>query len=1135
LVEEVGEDWVAVFNEAQSNDGYLLDFLPIRKKGRVDIATVLPENADNRLVNCRTVIEALQHQGRLSAEEYANALEEIGSEGQVIPSATIPRKGSELHCRGILPELLADANLLPLACEQFSMYVERSEIDRIRAELWEHEQRQAAARWLESLIDRIRKGIDQRTYEIIPYSSRGDEQAEEESHKSPDARCLETLMRFEPGADDAVWADDRFLNSFFFRGKAPIIGVNEIMKALVCRGPLSVGEYYQCMHKLRAGNVRFIPLEKGEILHHLLQAKIDKNEVIETRELAVLRRYVASCLLQGDMLQRPPMPEGSPNHHGEIAFIIGLARATIDSLAAMWADKGHDESECIVRSEWVLDNLYLDYLGLLAVTKMGAAELDPRHRVAMGLTALIISAFGLDTHSSGDQPSRRRIYLQWLSDRVIHKRFAADPSLAAATADVIKRHFTGPDEQPQEPNEQLDEPNISIRAAVLRDIFNDLPKPIQEELIRDVDFMSTVGFKSTRIITIEDLKFDGDEFFRAAAAAINGRAATITPLGGGATIAFESIVGSSQQTAFRFHHPVTGKAIQIGNDELELLVDSPAKRETFLRRNRHWFDCPPKVFDEAVATIATIGDPRHRIEELEPWRKSSASEFYARLHDRIASGDPMKFSDLVPSIGEGLLRHYRLTSRIESSSDFTKLLDSSAQALIKEEGLEAAITRLAGFPVPLPSPVITAIRLLSLQERRTLIKQLLAVPGSPLSWIHLLYVLVLCGDETPAFRRLVGRICTRLFHVKGKRTLEAFLALLKWTNDEFALWNETHVWSHPVRLAMVWAHTHRLFSTLVSGGIPSGRIKHIVSKADQRIPVQIFRRELEYRLDIANPRHVNRIRFLLAGLSYALGERAEHFLSGDSRKALAREAFPTPETEGIRLPNLQLLMDSSQARDGLGSFLGGDQGDKLLPLLGKDALCLSRASLKSVVEMAIDKLTKKEGESVPWIQLSAVLSDLPPYEGVVDRLNNGIKQTDFVDIFQKDIRVGTYAFSVASLQASNIRDDKLCRHLQGQLLRIAKLLADRHLDKSHSNAALLGTALHRKACSILLDAALNISVASRSDETAVREFVEIVTQMVNTWPEIVPVIAPIVQRLWEELPPAYAQPLAILHVLCRSK
>jgi hypothetical protein len=103
LTEEIGEDWVGLFEKARSEGGYLVDFLPLRKKDLTGPPSALPKDADNYLVNCRAVVEALWREGPLSAEEYAFALNALGDEGKKDPSRTVPCKGSLLLCCGNIP------------------------------------------------------------------------------------------------------------------------------------------------------------------------------------------------------------------------------------------------------------------------------------------------------------------------------------------------------------------------------------------------------------------------------------------------------------------------------------------------------------------------------------------------------------------------------------------------------------------------------------------------------------------------------------------------------------------------------------------------------------------------------------------------------------------------------------------------------------------------------------------------------------------------------------------------------------------------------------------------------------------------------------------------------------------------
>lgn len=128
------------------------------------------------------------------------------------------------------------------------------------------------------------------------------------------------------------WVDDRWVNGHVHRDGVPIIGVNDVLRALLQRGFLQESEYYATLLKLRAANVRYIPLEVGEILYHLQQAQVTNETVVETPELEILRRYIAACLLDDTRLQRPPMPEGALNPEGETAFVIGNMRATGEAM-----------------------------------------------------------------------------------------------------------------------------------------------------------------------------------------------------------------------------------------------------------------------------------------------------------------------------------------------------------------------------------------------------------------------------------------------------------------------------------------------------------------------------------------------------------------------------------------------------------------------------------------------------------------------------------------------------------------------------------------------------------------------------------------------------------------------------------
>ena len=1111
LGEEMDDDWVALFENVRAEGGYLVDFLPLRKKDLSGSPSALPKDADNYLVNCRAVVEALWREGPLSAEEYSAALNALGNEGKEDPSGAVPREGSALFCRGNIPEVLADANLLHIVCDRFKVRIQISELDRARAELKEHDERRTLSDWTSRLIDRIRKGIDSGAYEIIPSLIEEEIKLDKSPPEGPEYKCLMALLRFEAQEGDVIWTDDRSLNSYLRRDTVPIIGINEILKSLVSANALDIIGYYSKISRLRASNVRFIPVQKDEILHYLGQAKVENNSVVETGELIILRRYVAACLLNRNVLQHPPMPEGAPNKNGEIAFVVGLGRAIMDALVELWAETDN-ENICEARAEWILSNLYIDHLGLFNTAGLRRSEHDERYLAALTLGALISEAISLKLTSVDNEPASRRKFFHWLFSRILKKRFEADPLLVVSVANILKKTVLSSSD------EMFKEGPKGVVIRVLQLFYKDLPEVLRRELGRDSDFMSSIGMKFMTAITIGNWDFEPEEFWKAASEAINGRESKIRPIESDVEMTFQCVEDPDRGSAFSIIHPVTGKSNVVKKAELQLLLESPAERESVLRRNRHWFDCPSETFDKVVAEIASMEDPWRRMEATELWQKSSASLFYMKLHRQLREHNQFQFIDLFPPSLEGLLRHLRLKSDTKPGLDCHEALDTSAQKLIIEEGIIEAIDRLSGLPVPLPKSLIHAITNLSSEEKRSLIKKLLRNIGSPLSQIHLIKILMVMSDEIPAIRRLIRRMVRNLLSTKESEKFEAFSAILKWTNDEVGYFPEVRGWAPQIRLAVVWMHAHRLFSFFESGGASIKWLQETFSNAAQRIPPDILSRDTDYWVDIAHPRQVNRTTFLVSGLSYSLCEKWTGLVNAQLLALATTELFP--ELEGKRGFALPLLRDARQSRNSLNAFLGADYGETLSFFLGMDTLGnLSRSSLRTLVKNAVDKLSTEKEDFLSWALLHAVLGDLPPYEDMVDRLKQMFYQTDFTSLFEKDIHCGALAIQVASLQAINLGSEDLRHHLKDQIIKIAKFLANRRstdLDIGAGREKALTSPIESGL--FLVEPALNVALSAQSSQDSIAEFVALLTQMIEVWPPIISLLKPIIQRLCEELP-----------------
>lgn len=1114
LAEDLGVEWLSLFAQASASGGYLVDFLPLRKQGTSQVLSDLPAAITQRVINCRSILEALRAQGLLSDEDYAQALDRLGDQGHVPPSQEVPGFDVPLYFHANTPDILIGAGIFRDVCAQFQVFIEQREMDQAKATVKGYQQSQEIDRWLESLIARLHQGLESGSYKALPQFVDKERWSKDDRIESPEILCLFSLLRYEAKEGDVIWIDDRFGNSFARRDATPIITIIEVLKGLVGAQELSKAAYYEKLDRLRAANVRFIPIEPDEIQHHLEQAKIKDGVVLETRQLTNLRHYVAACLFQSRILQSPSPPGNMPNPNGEIAFPLNFHHALTQSFIELWqANMGDDVR--VARAEWILTNLYIDYLGLRSLSSLPKMDQgNPYFLFTMSLADLLSQAI-MFMPSPETATSPRKQYFDWLFGRILGRRLDVDPQLVVAIADILKRLML---------SHVQDQDNADIVSMLLQAFYEDLPGPILEELQRDTEFMESIGIKVATAFYLDDLHFSPEDFWRAATAAVNGVEAPITPKGMTESLIFKPAKTCGTDGVFCFRHPKSGATVVVAGDEFKLLCDSPMEREAVLLRNRRWFDCHEAEFRKEVARIASLTDPQQRFETLETWRDASAIIYYETLYHKFSEHEEISFSQLVPPSAEGLLRHFRLSTALEPEAAFCHFLAAASQTLIDEESLPAAIDRLSGLPVPLPQSVIDAIAELSTEDKRTLFKRLLRIAGSPISKFHLIALLLRFDAENPAFSRLAQRIALRLFGEEAKSYLEAYLAILNWTYGVFLQWPETQGWPTRIQLSMTWAHTHRLFSTFLSVGVDCEWIKNtFTSITPFRSAAEVFERVPDLWLDIAHPRNVNPSTLLLDGLCYGFGERLFEF--GSITETFAAEFLY--DHEGKIVPIRSLWKDVSQAQNTLGAFLGGDCRRRLiLSFIQTDKNSSTVASFQDWIARNVAILGETPDAFLAWVILYAVQSDFPPYPELVPQLRSVFSGTDYIALFQKDTHLGYTALQTAAMQCGNLHDENLRQYLRFQALEAARYLSDTAPGKNVVDT--------KEALALLIEIALNISLAATPPLDVSEEFAQLMLQLADTWKEIVPVCRPIVQALVEDLPIRHAHKLWPLLVWLRA-
>jgi len=1129
-VDDLGEGRAALLAAACRADGYLIDTLPLQRPDRSGPVDPVSTIVSGRVLNCRTLADALHRDGPLSAEEYTTAVVALGSEGIMSTEAPIPLRGSILYCAGTLPEVLAEAGLFRPVCARFRLRIPRATMKRIRGEIAAHERCQVDADWLEELLRRLNRGIDDGTYIVLPLRTGAPGEGDRTEDDANEAQGLnETvlldLFRVEPHEGDVVWADDRFLTTFRRVGEAPLVGIYEVLARLRDMGSLSQSDYYARLMMLRAANVRLIPVTGAEILYHLTQARVEEGRVVETQDLGTLRRYMASCILAGADLQRPPLASDAPNPSGEGGFVLELRRSVVAALALIWTEAGDDIAEA--RAEWLLENVYLDMAATLDVAGLLRIEQDPRAVEALGLAGFLTQALSLPNGSAPGNTARER-YFRWLEIRVLRDRFAADPGLLVATTETWRALLTMILQHADSDEQRL------VMTMVIQQLHEVLPARIRREFERDKDFMRRIGLPRTTVITIGDLRFPADGFWWAAAAAVNGKPAALQALEFRASIIFRPWRDSKGRRLCRFDHPITGRSTTFGDDTFGLLRRSRRAREETLRLLRLPLDCPDTTFERVVGEISAIAKPAQRMRVLQSWLASSTAAHFDQLYRRLAGHEePLLLDELLPADAEGLLRHFRLSADIGPGTAFGDALAETARDLAEHDGLREALTRLAGLPVPLPLPLLVALGELEPAARHRLLKELLATPGSPLSRLHLARVLVFFGDERPAYGRLARRLLATLVGTEGRDAIAAFLYLVKWICDELGRRAASRVWPSHLRLAVAWGCAHRLFAIFTAIGTPTEFIAETFGTHAARTSPDWTNWATDLCCDITHPRQLSLLSFLLMGVAYAV-EGDGDLIDTALRERLLDEAYP--KMAGQPTPALSLLRDSTQAHNGLDSFLGGDRGERLAAILGETAAApFGRSSLCDVIVWAVDQVASAGADSAGWVQLHAILGDLPPYPEVADQIADALKEIDIAAICRRDASVGSVAVEVAALRALHVEDEGLREGLRTQLVAIASCLAEP--DESPpdvSGVEHAGTLDELRRA--ILEAGLLLAAASRRDPGGVLDvFASTITRVVAAWPVVGPQYRPTIQRLCDESAFSRASSLWALLVRLRAR
>ncbi len=1060
LAESQGKKWTSLLERVKAEGGYLVDYLPLSKMNNEGefYPIALSDSAKAHLINCRSLVEALKRNNLLGEEQYQEVLQDLGNQAYLDPFAPIPQLNTPVVFINSTISPLIKTKVFSKICQHFKIFIEHNYLKQIQLELETHEEQCLELdHWLSRLMEQVRNGLEQGIYEIVTLPDDENEQ-ELKQEDSLDLLTVADLLTFTATSGDVIWIDDRCINKFPHREGASIITILDVLDALLAGKQLNQDNYYDKISALRKANVRYIPITGQEIIHFLKQAQVIDGEVKETEELSVIRRYLASCLLDNHRLQiLPATPENFYNYQNEFNFILTCFRATEDAIVAGWQEKDLSEDYAVAYANWIVTNLYTGTFGTLHLSSLSNPENNGYNFVAVDISGLYIRGIGLLEQTDIEEQeklTRRQRYFNWIDQQISQKRFIVNPEVAKITAHLLHTAIIENSMKPQE-----DETQNIVNRLIASEFYKDLPKIVSSEIESDASLLKWLGYEFLQSIHINAFVFTESEFWLNVEKALNEGEAFIEAKQPQQIICKikKSLLDESNRIILEITSEDNSLNHVLKDPLLLLLSNNRNIYKQILKQNRIWFDCDNETFEQFVNEIISLENARERFRIAKAFRDDSVARFYIFLDNKIQKNNSFSADDLIPPSTDGLLRYFRLDKLITDNSNFLIKLSSAAESLLNSNGLEETLNRLCCLPVKLPQILIESLGNISAEQRQSLLENLTETWTSPISKLHLIDLALNFSDDGSKITDLATRILDELCSQEGEVHFHIFQTILHLVNNEFSHWNETKKWTVPTRLAMLWAHTSKLHNILVSD-IEMESLKAYAQNLEKycwsrQLNVDTFNHDLEFWNDILHPNRLTREEFVVNGLAAVTVDKPVELLEclGMLDKAVA---FAVRVKEEQYVPDFRLLRDPMLANDCLGSLFRSDRQQSRL--LGVElSRYLASSHLKTITESAIAALEENQLSKSTWAWLITIVNNLPIYDDLREKFKYIIVNLDISSLLATDIDLVFLAFEVASFQIVYIRDEQLESYLEDKVIYFAKLLAlqekETNLDKQSVN------------------------------------------------------------------------------------
>lgn len=811
-----GDSSLDAFLGSTAADMRYVEQLPITDHEMRPI-TLAPDVA-TRVVSLSDVLAAARRDAVVDDDAFREVV--VGLPPANAEPASIPD-------RIVLSDLAATTLAGSGALEQIATTVEVHVLPRVVEEarsslVWAGRRRDISS-WLERLRERLRQGLENGVYVAT-----GDADIEVDDVRDLDFETLRDLLQ-EGNDGRAVWIEDRACS----RIAGSFVGIGDVLADLRDTGAISGQTHAALGHKLREGDVRYLPLDRDDLV--LFASAAQTRKLPDTKELQTVSRYVARIALDGN---RSNGTEGVPP---EIAAVFDSSRVTASVVPEIWKIHRDDPTRAAEHAGWFMNHIYAGRLAVRASTEPHATTDVAREDTAADLAQLYMGALIVALREFPDrwEGSITEEYIHWVSSAFALRKFFTDPDLVHLTGRylaALAKHFTAEFDARDE---------LKALDALLSPVFMLMPTELRHAwLVADPEFGERHGYRVGEGVQINGRSVPADAFWSGLEDALANRTQP-----------------DNAQVRVSFRE----EFIEVMHEEETLRIEDPlflvfAHGES--ERCARWAESHGEMLDmpkaKRVAEAGRIGalvSARERVFAADTLRGGGARVFYHSLAQRLRSGGTIPESEFRLSAA-ALADHFRWVG-----GD-----GAAASDLIGDVGIEEALQRLITLPTRLPDAVVGALG--AAAGRTDIIRRTAKNAVAPLSMIHAAALALRFAEESGELLKVGGELVDRLLSPEYEETgYEAFERAFAATNSWLSFDSTSGGLAAEDRLMLAMSHASRLLDTIGDSQLRKAAEFFATVAA---LPRESLSRDPGFFDHVLYPTNLDYARFVVTGLAITL-------------------------------------------------------------------------------------------------------------------------------------------------------------------------------------------------------------------------------------------------------------------------